>query len=131
LIVGCITLAVTPEKSHWHSVIRAWGLMGLLLTGIVEAALPEEFVRMLLQTRLGSTLKNKGLGFVLATFLWASMHIPIGFRDSKAGPWHVIAGAWVIMPMGFLWGYITHRTKSLFPSILMHGLNLWGLQNFF
>jgi membrane protease YdiL (CAAX protease family) len=33
------------------------------------------------------------------------------------------------MPLGFLWGYITHRTKSLFPSIVIHALNLWGLQN--
>jgi membrane protease YdiL (CAAX protease family) len=35
-----------------------------------------------------------------------------------------------MMPIGFLWGYLTHRTKSLLPAVLVHGLNFWGLQNF-
>jgi len=33
--------------------------------------------------------------------------------------------------MGLLWGYMTHRTKSLLPAVLVHGFNLWGLHNSF
>ena len=39
-------------------------------------------------------------------------------------------GAVRIVPLGLMWGYITYRTKSLLPATLVHGLNVWGLQNF-
>jgi membrane protease YdiL (CAAX protease family) len=28
-----------------------------------------------------------------------------------------------------MWSYMILRTKSIMPSILVHGSNLWGLQN--
>jgi membrane protease YdiL (CAAX protease family) len=131
LIFGGITLAVVPGNSHWHSFIGQYGLLGALFTGLITAALPEEFTRMLLQTRLGFACRNKGLGFVIATFIWACMHIPVDrYHDPRASLISVLSGSLVVMPIGFLWGYLTHRTKSLVPAVLVHGLNLWGLQNF-
>jgi membrane protease YdiL (CAAX protease family) len=131
-IWGAITFAVAPDKSHWHSFIQDRGFFGgLVFAGIISAALPEEFTRLLLQTRLGSFFRNKGLGFVAASFIWACLHIPVNHsQNPEASLASVVVGSWVIMPVGFLWGYITHRTKSLVPAILVHGLNLWGLQNF-
>jgi len=130
LIVGGITLAVAPDKSHWHAAVREYGVVNLLFTGIVCAALSEEFLRMLLQTRLGAALRSKGVGFVLATFIWAAMHLPVTAQGSWPEFRHLLfGGMWTIMPIGFLWGYMTHRTKSLLPAVLVHGLNLWGLQN--
>lgn len=35
-----------------------------------------------------------------------------------------------ILPLGLMWGYITYRTKSLIRTTLVHGFNVWGLQNF-
>jgi membrane protease YdiL (CAAX protease family) len=35
-----------------------------------------------------------------------------------------------IIPIGLVWGYLTHRTKSFVPATLVHGANFWGLQNF-
>jgi hypothetical protein len=35
-----------------------------------------------------------------------------------------------LIPLGLLWGYMTHRTKSILPATFVHGLNVWGLQNF-
>jgi hypothetical protein len=35
-----------------------------------------------------------------------------------------------IIPIGLMCGYLTHRTKSIIPSVLVHGSNFWGLQNF-
>jgi membrane protease YdiL (CAAX protease family) len=43
--------------------------------------------------------------------------------------WQAMISPWDIIPIGLLWGYITWRTKSLFPSVVVHGFNLWGLQN--
>lgn len=131
LIFGGITLALVPGNSHWHSFIGQYGLLGALFTGLITAALPEEFTRMLLQTRLGCAFCNKGFGFVFATVIWACMHIPINrYHDPRASLVSVLSDSLIIMPIGFLWGYQTHRTKSLVPAVLAHGLNLWGLQNF-
>jgi len=129
-IWGTITLIVAPGRSHWRSFLDANGGIGLVWTALIAAALSEEFTRTLLQTRLGVVFRNKGLGFVAATFIWASLHIPVNlFQNPTASVWRIVIGSWGLMPIGLLWGYMTHRSKSLFPSVLMHGLNLWGLQN--
>ena len=130
ILVGTITLCVAPDRSHWKAAIQESGMINLLFTGFITAALPEEFLRLLLQTRLGVAFRNLGLGFVTATFIWAVMHIPTESHDEKTINWAATAlRTCTLMPIGFLWGYITHRTKSLFPSVFIHGLNLWGLQN--
>jgi membrane protease YdiL (CAAX protease family) len=127
---GAITLTAAPDRVHWRSFIHENGIIGLVWTGLISSALCEEFTRTLLQTRLGLALHNKGLGFVAATFIWASLHIPVNLSsDPNASVWQVVIGSWGLMPIGLLWGYLTHRSKSLFPAVFMHGLNLWGLQN--
>lgn len=131
LIVGATTLLFAPESSHWRAMYQEMGILNMLLTGIISAALSEEFSRMLLQTRLGAALANPALGFVFATIIWALLHVPNFGQDfRKDGIWPAFLAAIQIMPVGFMWGYLTHRTKSLFPAVMVHGLNLWGLQNF-
>lgn len=129
-IWGTITLAVAPDRSHWRSFIHDNGVVGLVWTGLVSAALCEEFTRALLQTRLGVAFGNKGLGFVAATFIWASLHIPVTLsQNPTANVWRIVIGSWGLIPIGLLWGYMTHRSKSLVQAVFMHGLNFWGLQN--
>jgi membrane protease YdiL (CAAX protease family) len=129
-VFGIITLTVAPEKSHWISWFRSEGVWSVLITGVLQAAIPEEFMRMMLMTRIGALVRNSGLGLFVATFLWASLHIP---SFSSQAPnwtfWRALVSPWGIIPIGMLWGYTTHRTKSLCPSVLLHGFNLWGLQN--
>ena len=110
----------------WYSV----GIVGFLLEGIVGAALAEEFSRMQAQTRFSAALGNNGLGFFFATLIWALMHVPVFSGGEVGNILPAMQGACNILPIGLLWGYITWRTKSLFPALLIHGLNLWGLQNF-
>ncbi len=130
LLWAAITLTIAPDKSHWQEAYKEYGLLNFLFMGIVTAALSEEFLRMLLQTRIGKLTHNFATGFVTASAIWAFMHLPIYFRDNPDPTlWEGCVGAISIMPIGFFWGYLTYRTRSMIPAILMHGFNLWGLQN--
>jgi len=130
LVMGIITLAVAPSRSHWGIFLHRAGWNGFLTEALLGAALPEEFTRMLLQTRLAFSLNNRAGGFLVATSIWACMHIPNFRAQSPRGAFGGILAAVTIIPLGLLWGYITHRTRSIVPSVLIHGTNLWGLQNF-
>jgi membrane protease YdiL (CAAX protease family) len=107
---------------------EAGSIWGLLLIAFVESALPEEFFRFVWQTRVGALLNNRAVGWLIASVLWAALHIPKEYGDS-----HSIAGTLAstvsIIPLGLLWGYLTLRTGSILPSVLLHGTNFWGLQN--
>ena len=56
------------------------------------------------------------------------MHFPVTYFKGAE-----ISGTLVyciqIIPIGFIWGYMTQRTKSIVPSTISHGINLWGFQN--
>jgi membrane protease YdiL (CAAX protease family) len=71
---------------------------------------------------------NKAWGWLIATTIWAFMHAPKWYWESKDLV-EVILASIVRIPLGLMWGYLTHRTKSILPSVLVHGTNYWGLQN--
>ncbi|RYD58004.1 MAG: CPBP family intramembrane metalloprotease [Sphingobacteriales bacterium] len=129
-IWGAITMAVAPHKSHWVDAYEKYGILEMLVMGLLTAALAEEFLRMLLQTRLAKFINSGSIALVIASVVWALMHMPINMRDNPgAGVGDVAIGTLVIVPLGLFWGYLNYRTKSLIPALLMHGFNLWGLQN--
>ena len=84
---------------------------------------------MALQTRVGAYLRNPAVGWFFATLVWAFLHSPKWYADG-GDLYEALMGAVRIVPLGLMWGYITYRTKSLLPATLVHGLNVWGLQNF-
>lgn len=130
LVWGAITLSVAPDRSHWKEAWKEYGLIDMLVTGVITAALSEEFFRMLLQTRLGKFINSPSIAFVISSVVWALMHIPIAARDNPgAAANDIVLSSLAIVPVGLFWGYLTYRTKSMIPAILMHGFNLWGLQN--
>jgi len=104
--------------------VKAW-----ILELFIGAALAEEFWRYIAQTRFGALLKNNGLGWFLASALWALMHVPV-LCSQGLSVGIALLSALHIIPIGLMWGYLTYRTKSILPSILAHGMNIWGLQNF-
>ncbi len=132
IVWGGITLWLAPNESHWQEAYKEYGIFGSLFTGIISAALPEEFMRLLFQTRIGKALTSPAMGLFIATAIWGAMHIPIGHSQNheRVTLWHATVGIAYLTPIGMFWGYLTQRTKSLFPAVMMHGLNLWGLQNF-
>lgn len=127
-VMAMATFLVAPEKMKFQSFFQEYGLVQMLLLGFISAAIPEEFVRYLAQSRLAVAFKNVGLAWFLAGFIWAIIHIPNFYFQSKDF-FNAFMGAIEILPLGLLWGYMTLRLKSIWPSVLVHGTNLWGLQN--
>lgn len=104
------------------------GLGGLIVQSLFSAALVEEFSRFIFQTRFERVYKIAGINILIATSIWAFFHFPMAYSKM-----HNLVGSFnyclQIIPLGFVWGYMIQRTKSIVPSVLAHGFNLWGLQN--
>lgn len=104
------------------------GFGGLIVQSLIGAALIEEFSRFLIQTRFEKVYKIAGINILLATTIWAFIHFPMAYFKTH----HIIGSlnyCIQIIPLGFVWGYMIQRAKSIVPSVLAHGFNLWGLQN--
>lgn len=127
---GLISNFLLPEQVQFTDTIQKHGVLALITLGFLTAAIPEEFTRMLFQTRLSRILKNKGVGWFIASSIWALAHIPIFYNQSSSF-YDAFITSIGILPIGLFWGYLTERSKSIIPSILIHGTNLWGLQNIF
>jgi membrane protease YdiL (CAAX protease family) len=129
LVTAGTALLVAPQDLTIGLILQETGVLGALWMGFVVAALSEEFLRLLLQTRLGAVLNNAGLAALITALIWACMHAPKWIGEGGSAV-EGLLGALHIVPLGLLWGYLTHRTRSIVPAILVHGLNVWGLQNF-
>jgi membrane protease YdiL (CAAX protease family) len=110
---------IREEGSLWRAVPVA----------IFVAALPEEFFRMTWQTRFGAVTGNAAAAWFLTAFLWSFMHAPIFHNGEPTWPPALIS-CLNLVPLGLLWGYVLHRTRSLVPSMILHIFNVSGLQNF-
>jgi membrane protease YdiL (CAAX protease family) len=128
-IFAAITFTFSRDSITWsRALAEAGSPLGFVLTAI-SACLPEEFFRIVWQTRIGAWMKNPAVGWLIASIAWAALHVPVDYSQSHSTV-KAMLGIINIVPLGLLWGYLTHRTGSFLPSMLLHGLNLWGLQNY-
>jgi membrane protease YdiL (CAAX protease family) len=128
-LTGLFAYFFYPEGMRWSRAYQELGgIFGIILQGVIGAALFEEFSRFVIQSRFEKVFNIKGFNILLATTIWALMHSPVEFSKGNN-----LSGTLVyclqIIPLGFVWGYLTQRTKSIVPATFAHGLNLWGLQN--
>lgn len=129
LIFAFCAIVMAPGSITWSEIERETGGSILVIVSIaLSAAVPEEFFRFVWQTRAGAVLANRATGWLVASVLWAALHGPKNWDDSHSLR-STVMGCLNIVPLGLLWGYLTHRTRSMVPSILLHATNLWGLQN--
>jgi membrane protease YdiL (CAAX protease family) len=127
-IFAALTFAFSRNSITWSGALAEAGSpLGLLLT-VISACLPEEFFRIAWQTRIGAWMKNPAVGWLIASIAWAALHDPVDYSQSHSTV-EAMLGVINIVPLGLLWGYLTHRTGSFLPSMVLHGLNFWGLQN--
>jgi membrane protease YdiL (CAAX protease family) len=118
-----------PASLTWKGIVDETGgsAWGIISTAVV-ASVPEEFFRFVWQTRMTALARNPALAWLVASLLWALLHGPKDWDESHAlGA--TAMGVINIVPLGLLWGCLTHRTRSILPSILLHATNVWGLQN--
>lgn len=128
-LTGLFAYLFYPEGMRWSRANQELGgIFGIILQGVIGAALFEEFSRFIIQSRFEKVFSTKGFNILFATGIWALMHAPVQFSKGND-----LSGTCVyciqIIPLGFIWGYLTQRTKSIVPATFAHGLNLWGLQN--
>jgi membrane protease YdiL (CAAX protease family) len=130
LIFALASRIVAPERLTWDLLMAEEGSIGnLIFTGLIVAGLSEEFFKAIGQTRFGALMNNKGLAWFITTFIWAFMHAPKWYGENHDVLETALSSIRII-PIGLVWGYLTHRTKSFVPATLVHGANFWGLQNF-
>lgn len=130
LAIFAAAAAVSPVSTvTLPELFKASGGSVLTLIGIsLTAAVPEEFFRFAWQTRVGALFHNRAVGWFIASTAWAVMHAPrFWFQGHSAIG--TLMSVVDILPLGLLWGYLTHRTRSFLPSMLLHATNVWGLQN--
>jgi membrane protease YdiL (CAAX protease family) len=129
LVTGLCAYIFNREGIIWKEGFEELGgVGGIILQGIIGAALVEEFTRFIIQSRFEKVFKTSGINILFATMIWACMHFPMAYaqgRDITQTCFYCIQ----IIPIGFVWGFLSQRTKSILPSTIAHGLNLWGLQN--
>lgn len=128
-LTGLFAYFFYPEGMRWSKAYQELGgIIGIILQGVIGAALFEEFSRFVIQSRFEKIFKTNGINILFATTIWAFMHFPVTFFKGAD-----LTGTLVyciqIIPLGVIWGYLTQRTKSIVPATLAHGINLWGIQN--
>ena len=128
-ITGLTTWLVAPDNIHWTEMIKSEGVPQFLFEGFISAALSEEFLRYIGQTRLRFLFNNYAWAIFVTVCIWALMHAPKWYGESNGDIMDVLSGSARLIPLGIMWSYMIHRTKSILPSILVHATNLWGLQN--
>jgi membrane protease YdiL (CAAX protease family) len=128
-IFAAITFTFSRNSITWSGALEEAGSPLGLLPMAISACLPEEFFRFAWQTRIGAWMKSPAVGWLIASIAWAALHGPVDYDQSHSTV-EAMLGVINIVPLGLLWGYLTHRTGSFLPSMLLHGLNFWGLQNF-
>ena len=128
-IFAAMAFAFSRHSITWSGALAESGSpLGLVGTAI-SACVPEEFIRFTWQTRIGTWIRSPAAGWLIASVAWAALHGPIDYSQSHSVS-KAVVGVIHIVPLGLLWGYLTHRTRSFVPAMLLHGLNFWGLQNF-
>jgi membrane protease YdiL (CAAX protease family) len=130
LIFALATFIVIPERDNYAANYRDLGLLQMFFISFIIAATPEEFVRYLAQTRFGKLFANNAAGWLVASLIWASLHLPSFYANNSRGFVSAIWAVIGILPLGLLWSFINHRTKSIIPAVLVHGTNLWALHDF-
>lgn len=128
-ITGLFAFIFNKSGIIWAEAYKELGgVSGIILQGVIGAGLVEEFSRFVMQSRFDRVFKLNGFNILFATIIWSFMHFPKNYFEGGHST-DIVIYCIQILPIGFIWGYLTHKTKSIVPATLAHGLNLWGFQN--
>lgn len=127
-LAGIFTLLLVPENIHWTEISGNPRDIYLLLGhGIMFSAIPEEFMRYIVQNRIGRILRSPLAGILMATIIWALFHFPLVYLNQELSLAKAIVYCVKLIPIGFIWGFLSYKSKSFIPASIAHGLNIWGM----
>jgi membrane protease YdiL (CAAX protease family) len=121
-------LSIAFNRDSLRAAFHAQDSFATLLIVGPAAGVSEEFFRLVGQTRVGAWRRNSALGWICASCVWAVLHEPRFWSQSRS-LLHASIGVIQILPLGLFFGYMTHRTRSVLPAALVHATNVWGLNN--
>lgn len=122
LLLGIVTLSFRAVRGlALFSVGWSWPL----LTAVVVAPIVEEItfrgaVMGALEARCPFALSNLIAGFLFLLIHFPGWYFQGGLMQKLVSP---VGGALSILLLGWLFGYVAHKSKSLIGSILTHLLN--------
>jgi membrane protease YdiL (CAAX protease family) len=128
-LTGGFAFLFNKSGINWGKpLMESDGLNNSILKGFFTAGIAEEFTRFIVQTRFEKAFKGKGFHILFSSALWAIVYFPVTYFNT-GNITETFTYCLQIIPMGFVWGYLTHKTKSFLPAALAHGLFPWGLHN--
>jgi membrane protease YdiL (CAAX protease family) len=132
MVIAAFAVSATllsPTTTTWKAILdESGGSIWAVIETALLAAVPEEFFRFVWQTRGGAWLRRPATGWLVTSVAWSLLHGPKDWDETHSLP-ATVMGMINIIPLGLLWGYLTHRTRSILPSVVLHATNVWGLQN--
>lgn len=131
ILLGGTAYLFFPDGMQFEQQWQSNGIITFIFLGFFTAAIPEEITRTIFQSRLGVVINNKSIAWFIVSLVWAIQHIPAFVFSSEGDYYGATISALGILPIGLLWGYLNERFKSIIPSVIIHGTNLWGLHNIF
>jgi membrane protease YdiL (CAAX protease family) len=97
-------------------------LPGVFLVQALVNAIPEEIAfRGVILSRLVRLLRNPQHAILLSSILFVSSHAASWVAQRPLAPWWMLALLLVTaQPTGIAWGYLCHRTRSVWPGAIWH-----------
>lgn len=112
-----IVQSLFPMPSDWYDALSdllqfdSMGeMLGLVLAGVLLAAFAEEMLFRGLIQRTLEHYREPAMAIVLSSVFFALIHF---------NPWTSIQ----ILLLGLVMGYVTWKSQSILPSIIIHGMN--------
>ncbi len=125
-LTGLFAFIFNKEGIVWSKPLPdSSGMSSTIMKGFLTAGVAEEFTRFIVQTRFEKLFKSRGFHIVFSSALWALSYFPVTYFNT-GNLTDTFSYCLQILPLGFVWGFLTDQTKSMLPSTLAHGLFAWG-----
>lgn len=117
LLIGFVALFAYALAAQTHGPLEMRLFAGA--AALFGAGLPEEFLyRAVIQTRLEAVLKSPVRAIIITSLLFGGVHLVAHERDGIL--WQLTNAFGMKALLGFVFGHLYYRTRSLWPGTLLH-----------
>lgn len=116
LIFIVLNHIVHKNEPNFQLELNVW-LNTILLAGITEEIVFRGFLLRKLMDSYKFWLAN-----TITALLFTSIHFPIWMYKGMFASYHILGSIISILLLGFIFGYIYHKSRSLWTVIIIHSL---------